>query len=108
MKRYLQVERLNPHCRSAQVIVDRKGYTIFSMLSFGLGRGVANYYIMENGSTTPIHCYTSTVSCGGLSSDMTDLLFQNDVRQHGLEMIDYFESAYSKNRENGGFRYEQK
>lgn len=98
MKRFLQVERLNPHCRAANVVVDGKGYTIFSILTFGLGRGVATYYIMENGRTTPIHCYTSTVSCGGLSSDMTDLLFQSDVRQHGLEMIEYFESAYSKNK----------
>ncbi len=100
MKRFLQVMSISQNCRFASVQLGGVGYTIFSMLTFGLGRGVANYYIMRDGSTTPVHCYTSVVACNGLSPDLVDLLFQRDLAQHGIEMIDFLESVYSKNKES--------
>ncbi len=97
MKRFLQVLSTSQNARFASVQLGGVDYTIFSMLTFGLGRGVATYYIMREGSTTPTHCYTSAVTCNGLSPDLVDLLFQRDLAQHGVEMIEFFESVYSKN-----------
>lgn len=81
-------------------MVDGVCYTIFCMVSFGLNRAIATYYIMGSSSSSPHLCYTSVVECAGLSADLVDLLFSRDVKLHGLEMIDHFESVYSKNKES--------
>lgn len=81
-------------------MVDGVCYTIFCIVSFELNRAVATYYIMGSSSSSPKHCYTSVAECAGLSSDLVDLLFFRDVRLHGLDMINWFESTYSKNKES--------
>lgn len=81
-------------------MVDGVCYTIFCMVSFGLNRATAIYYIMGSSSSSPQQCYTSVVECAGLSADLVDLLFSRDIQLHGLDMIDYFESTYSKNKES--------
>lgn len=91
---------MNQFCRSCEVYMGARTYTIIGVLGLSyMGVLPAAYYVSRDDKPeVSLLCYHTQGKAVGMSADVADLRFMRDVENYGLKMIAQYNAEIQKIR----------